>query len=212
MASRTTSGSNGMIKVRTASRSAGGVAIRLISRTPVSASCRVRGMGVAVSVSTCTSARSCFSLSLCDTPKCCSSSTINRPRSANAMPLASKAWVPITMFTRPSVRPRLISAASLAVTMRDSCATWIGSPSNRRENVRKCWRASKVVGTTTATCAPDMAAIKAARRATSVLPKPTSPQISRSIGRPAAKSSITSAMARAWSSVSTNGKRAANSS
>ena len=47
------------------------------SRTPVSASCRVRGIGVAVSVSTCTSARSCLSRSLCATPKCCSSSTID---------------------------------------------------------------------------------------------------------------------------------------
>ena len=45
-----------MMKVRTASRSTGGVAMMLISRTPVSASCSVRGIGVAVSVSTCTSA------------------------------------------------------------------------------------------------------------------------------------------------------------
>ena len=51
----------------------------------------------------------------------------------------------------------------------------------------KCWRASSVVGTTTATCLPVMAATKAARSATSVLPKPTSPQISRSIGRPGAE-------------------------
>ena len=56
IASRITTESNGMMKVRTASRSTGGVAIRLISRTPVSASCSVRGIGVAVSVSTCTSA------------------------------------------------------------------------------------------------------------------------------------------------------------
>jgi hypothetical protein len=46
----------------------------------------------------------------------------------------------------------------------------------------------RVVGTTTATCLPFMAATKAARSATSVLPKPTSPQISRSIGRPEASS------------------------
>ena len=39
------------------------------SRTPVSASCKVRGIGVAVSVSTCTSARSAFSRSLWATPK-----------------------------------------------------------------------------------------------------------------------------------------------
>ena len=41
-----------------------------------------------------------------------------------------------------------------------------------------------MVGTTTATCSPAIAATKAARNATSVLPKPTSPQTSRSIGRP----------------------------
>ncbi len=118
IASRATTPSNGMMKVRTASRSTGGVAIRLISRTPVSASCSVRGMGVADSVSTCTSAFSAFSFSLWETPKCCSSSTISRPRSANSIPLASRAWVPTTMLTLPSASPRLTSAASFAVTMR----------------------------------------------------------------------------------------------
>jgi hypothetical protein len=38
------------MKVRTASRSTGGVAIMERSRTPVRASCRVRGIGVAESV------------------------------------------------------------------------------------------------------------------------------------------------------------------
>ena len=66
------------MKVRTASRSTGGVAISDISRTPDSASCSVRGIGVAVSVSTWTSSRSSFSRSLCCTPKCCSSSTIKQ--------------------------------------------------------------------------------------------------------------------------------------
>ena len=68
-------GSNGDTKVRTASRSTGGEAMIDRSRTPVSASCKVRGIGVAVSVSTCTSERSVLSFSLCATPKCCSSST-----------------------------------------------------------------------------------------------------------------------------------------
>ena len=212
IASRTTTLSKGEMKVRTASRSTGGVAIKLISRTPVRASCRVRGIGVADSVSTWTSALSCFSFSLCETPKCCSSSTISNSRSANSMPFASSAWVPTTMLTLPSAMPRLVSAASLAVTMRDSCSTRTGKPSKRLLNTRWCCRASSVVGTTTATWEPDMAATKAARSATSVLPKPTSPQIRRSIGRPAAMSSSTSAMARAWSSVSAKGKRAQNSS
>ena len=98
-----------MTKVRTASRSTGGVAIRLMSRTPVSASCRVRGIGVAVSVSTWTSARSSFSRSLWATPKCCSSSTISRPRSLNSTLLASSACVPITMSSVPSFMACLVA-------------------------------------------------------------------------------------------------------
>ena len=72
--------SNGETKVRTARRSIGGVAMIDISRTPESANCKVRGIGVAVSVSTWTSARNCLSFSLWATPKCCSSSTTIRPK------------------------------------------------------------------------------------------------------------------------------------
>ena len=43
-----------MTKVRTGRRRTGGVAITLTSMRPASAACRVRGIGVAVSVSTCT--------------------------------------------------------------------------------------------------------------------------------------------------------------
>ena len=57
-----------------------------------------------------------------------------------------------------------------------------------------------------------MAATKAALSATSVLPKPTSPHTSRSIGLPEPRSSSTAPMLEAWSSVSPYGKRATNSS
>ena len=57
-----------------------------------------------------------------------------------------------------------------------------GRPLKRSVKVAKCWRASRVVGTTTATWKPSSAATNAARSATSVLPKPTSPHTSRSIG------------------------------
>ena len=40
--------------------------------------------------------------------------------------------------------------------MRDICATLIGSPAKRCESL-VCWRASSVVGTTTATCLPFIA-------------------------------------------------------
>ena len=46
------------------SRSSGAVVMSDSSRTPDRASCNVRGIGVAVSVSTCTSERSAFSFSL----------------------------------------------------------------------------------------------------------------------------------------------------
>ena len=68
-------------------------------------------------------------------------------------------------------------------------------PRSGSANTRKCWRTRSVVGASSATCLPDMAATKAARSATSVLPKPTSPQISRSIGRPEAMSSSTASIA-----------------
>ena len=59
-----------------------------------------------------------------------------------------------------------------------------------------------VVGTKMATCLPSIAALKAALTATSVLPKPTSPQTSLSMGAGASISFLTSAMALAWSIVS----------
>ena len=47
--------------------------------------------------------------------------------------------------------------------------------------------------------------IKAARKATSVLPKPTSPHSRRSMGVPACISALISSIQRNWSSVSSNG-------
>ena len=118
------------------------------------------------------------------------------------MLLPSSAWVPITMSTEPSASPSLTFFNSAAVTRRDAWAISTGRPRNRSMKVLVCWRASSVVGTTTATCLPFITVMKAARSATSVLPKPTSPQISRSIGRPAARSSTVASIAVCWSSVS----------
>ena len=121
----------------------------------------------------------------------------------NGIALPSSACVPTTMSI-VAVREALpwSSFSSAAGTKREACATLTGRPRKRSAKVLKCWRASSVVGTTTATCLPVIAATKAARSATSVLPKPTSPQISRSIGRPAARSSSTASIAFSWSSVS----------
>ena len=105
------------------------------SRTPVIASCSVRGIGVADSVSTCTSERSSFSRSLWPTPKCCSSSMTTRPRSLNVTVLPSTAWVPMTMSTAPSASPFFVSRCSAAPTMRDSWPMRIGSPAKRCDEI-----------------------------------------------------------------------------
>ncbi len=68
-----------------------------------------------------------------------------------------------------------------------------------------------MVGASTATCFPSMTALNAARTATSVLPKPTSPQIKRSIGRGRSMSIFVSMIAFIWSGVSRNGNECSNS-
>ena len=66
--------------VRIGRRPSGGVSMTLMSRSPASDMCSVRGIGVADSESTSTSRRSWRSSSFCATPKRCSSSTITSPR------------------------------------------------------------------------------------------------------------------------------------
>ena len=85
----------------TGRRSSGGVSIVDMSRMPVSAISSVRGIGVAVMVSTSTCARIFFSRSLCATPNRCSSSTITSPRSLNVTSGLRMRCVPITTSTAP---------------------------------------------------------------------------------------------------------------
>ena len=91
-----------------------------ISRMPVIAISRVRGIGVADIDSTSTAARSIFMASLCSTPKRCSSSTITRPRSLILTPGCSSRWVPMTMSIEPSASPARVSLDSFSVWNRDS--------------------------------------------------------------------------------------------
>ena len=69
---------------------------------PVRLISSVRGIGVAVSVSTSTLARSCLIFSLCCTPKRCSSSITSSPRSLNFTSSESSRCVPITTSTSPA--------------------------------------------------------------------------------------------------------------
>ena len=195
--------------VRMGWRRAGGVAMTLSDCSPTSAACRVRGMGVAVRVRTWTPSPSLRKAAFCRVPKRCSSSITTRPRSRKRTPLAASAWVPMAICTSPAASARLVSLFSAGGVRRDSEAIRRPKPAKRLRKVSRCWRASTVVGASTATCLPESAAAAVARSATSVLPKPTSPQASRSIGRPEARSRKVSAMALAWSGVSGKGKRSA---
>ena len=107
-------------------RSAGGVFTIERSRIPVSAISSVRGMGLAVSVSTSTPAVRRFTASLWLTPKRCSSSTTRSPSSLKAMSLASSRWVPTTTSTEPSARPSTTLRAAAVDRNRLSSSTRTG--------------------------------------------------------------------------------------
>ena len=187
----------GLSNVLMASRRCGAVAITEKSRKPSSDMASVRGIGVAVNVSTSTSVRNAFSASFCRTPKRCSSSRITNPKFLNTTSFWISLCVPIAISTVPSAIPFIASVVSLAERNRENSAIFTGHSAKRSEKFWKCCSANSVVGTKIATCLPAATAMKAARSATSVLPKPTSPQTRRSIGLPDVISAITALMAAA---------------
>ena len=71
---------------------------------PASEMCSVRGIGVALSVSTSTSSRSDFSSSFCATPKRCSSSRMTSPSSFGITSRLSTRCVPMRTSTLPSAK------------------------------------------------------------------------------------------------------------
>ena len=181
-----------------------------ISLMPFIAMLSVRGMGVAVRVSTSTLRASSLSFSFCDTPKRCSSSMISRPRSRNSTFFPSSLCVPIRISVSPRLTRLRISACSFGFLKRVSISTVTGKPRIRVSAVWKCCIARIVVGTRKATCLPPIIALKAALRATSVLPKPTSPQRSRFIGTGFIISDFISEIAWSWDSVSSYSKASSN--
>lgn len=94
MCMRTASELNGTSSVLMGRRPGGGVEMSEASRNPASAMCSVRGMGVALSVSTSRLLRRPLMVSLCLTPKRCSSSITSRPRLRNRGASESRACVP----------------------------------------------------------------------------------------------------------------------
>ncbi len=173
--------------------------------------CSVRGMGVALMLRTCTFVVICLSRSLCRTPKRCSSSTTSNPRSRNTTSFENRRCVPTAISIFPSASSSIDFFSSLAGRRRENISMRTGNAAKRCLSVSKCWNASTVVGASTATCFPSPSALNAARMATSVLPKPTSPQSSRSMGCGDSRSRLISLVAVSWSLVSVNSKASSNS-
>src|SRR6478752_757582 len=160
------------------------------------------GIGVALSVSTSTSSRSDLSSSFCATPKRCSSSRITSPSSFGITSRLRIRCVPTSTSTLPALKSARIAFVSFGGTNRETISTRSGQSRKRSRNVLKCCSVRIVVGARNSTCRPFTATANAARTATSVLPKPTSPQTRRSIGRGVSRSSFTASIAPSWSGVS----------
>ena len=94
-----------------------------ISRIPVTAISKVRGIGVADIANTSTVVRSFFRDSFCSTPNRCSSSTTTNPRSLKRTSLERIRWVPTTTSRVPASMAAKISLLSFAVLNRDKPAT-----------------------------------------------------------------------------------------
>ena len=196
-------------------RPAGRVVMVETSRSPNTVIATVRGMGVAVSTSTCGgTAPLRRRLSRCSTPNRCCSSTTTSPRSANCTVSPSSACVPMTMRDAPL-------AIDSSTCRRCAWPSWPVSSTGRSSAARsgpraatmerRCWAASTSVGASRALWPPSSATASMARTATRVLPEPTSPCTRRFMGALCAMSRATSSPTSCWSSVSSNGRAASNS-
>ena len=164
--------------------------------------CNVLGIGVAVIVNTSTFVLYCFIFSFAFTPKRCSSSIINSPRSLNSTSSLNILCVPTIISTSPNFSLFIISFCCFGVLNLFSTSTFTPKLLILSLNSLYCCSASTVVGARYATCFPPITALKAALIATSVFPYPTSPQSNLSIGLSVSISFFTSSMQRNWSSVS----------
>ena len=190
--------------VRIAIRPSGAVRRVDTSRSAYRTWPRVRGIGVAVMSRTCGAPFRAFASRAprCSTPNRCCSSTTASARSANATASWSIAWVPTTTRACPVARASYALVRPFAPSEPVSRITSIPRSSSSPPTTSRCCRARRSVGASSAACRPSSAAAASAQAATAVLPEPTSPWTSRSIGTSRARSSRTSSRVRAWSGVS----------
>ena len=153
------------------------------------------GIGVAVSVRQSTFVLSVFSFSLWPTPNFCSSSITIMPRSLNFTSLPSKPCVPMMISIFPSS-----SFFSVSFFFRGSKAVNVVYRYRKifQSFLKKFCSAGMqewLWEQALQPCLPSTQLLNAARTATSVLPKPTSPHTSRSMGAGPSMSFFTSAVA-----------------
>ena len=145
------------------------------------------------------------------TPKRCSSSMTTSPRSLNATSFCTRRCVPMHMSTLPLARaldhgplllPRPEAAQHVdshrvgAQALGEGDVVLLGQHSGRSQDGHLF---------------ASITALNAALSATSVLPYPTSPHTSRSMGRARSISPFTATMVSFWSGVSSNGNESSNS-
>mmetsp|Transcript_22706 Transcript_22706/g.54356 ORF Transcript_22706/g.54356 Transcript_22706/m.54356 type:complete len:302 (-) Transcript_22706:70-975(-) len=186
-----------------------------MSISPYATSASVRGIGVADSVSTCGGGELArCSADRCRTPNLCCSSMTARPSLLNSTPRLMSECVPMTMPIDPSFRPSSVALrGAVRVLPVRSETRGIDSPSGAfplkllmsLSMLSLCWAARTSVGAMSAACQPDAVAASIARRATAVLPEPTSPCSSLSIGLFCRMSRRISEMASACPAVSCQG-------
>ena len=123
-----------------------------------------------------------FKISFCFTPNLCSSSITNKPRSLNSKLSWSILCVPIQISNLPDFNNFFVSLISLFPLSLFKHPMFTGNWLSLDLKVSKCCSAKIVVGTKIATCLPLWIALKLALIASSVFPKPTSPQSNLSIG------------------------------
>ena len=137
--------------VRMGRRPSGGVSMIEMSRSPESDMCSVRGIGVALNVSTSTSSRRARSSSFCATPKRCSSSRMTSPRSFGMTsrlqdPVRADQDVDLAVlevrehlldFSRgPEPRDHLDANREVAVALAERVPMLLGENRRRREHQR----------------------------------------------------------------------------
>ena len=190
--------------VRIAIRPSGAVRRVDTSRSAYRTWPRVRGIGVAVMSRTCGAPFRAFASRAprCSTPNRCCSSTTASARSANATASWSIAWVPTTTRACPVASASYALVRPFAPSEPVSRITSIPRSSSSPPTTSRCCRARRSVGASSAACRPSSAAAASAQAATAVLPEPTSPWTSRSIGTSRARSSRISSRVRTWSGVS----------